>query len=106
MLLLKNKYLQIYQQLFLALITILRITKVSDDNGAGTIANLAIAKALRNYDLDFNVLFVAFDLEEKGLLGSKAYVNKLAKENKLSNIAAVINIEMLGYDSDNDGAVM
>ena len=79
--------------------------KGADDNGAGTIANLAIAKALRNYDLDFNVLFVAFDLEEKGLLGSKAYVNKLAKENKLSNIAAVINIEMLGYDSDNDGAV-
>ena len=60
---------------------------------------------MQNTDLDFNILFIAFDLEEKGLLGSKAYVKKLASENKLKNIAAVINIEMLGYDSDNDGAV-
>ena len=79
--------------------------KGADDNGAGTIANLVIAKALKNVDLDFNVLFVAFDLEEKGLLGSKAYVKELQKTGKLQNIAAVINIEMLGYDSDNDGAI-
>ena len=79
--------------------------KGADDNGAVTIANLVIAKALRNIDLDFNILFVAFDLEEKGLLGSKAYVKSLQKKGQLSNIAAVINIEMLGYDSDNDGAI-
>ena len=79
--------------------------KGADDNAAGTISNLAIAKALKSVDLDFNVFFVAFDLEEKGLLGSKAYVKKLATNGQLSNIAAVINIEMLGYDSDDDGAI-
>ena len=65
----------------------------------------SLQKALKNVDLHFNVLFVAFDLEEKGSFGSKAYVKELQKTGKLQNIAAVINIEMLGYDSDNDAVV-
>ena len=62
--------------------------KGADDNGAGTISNLAIAKALKNTDLDFNIFFVSFDLEEKGLLGSKAYVKYLQQTKMQPKIAA------------------
>jgi len=74
----------------------------ADDNGTGVSALLAIAKSMKQKTWNSTIQFVAFDLEEKGLLGSKAYVKDLVKLKKV--VKGNINLEMLGYDSDDDGA--
>lgn len=76
----------------------------ADDNGAGVVAMLGIAQGLRASDLDIGLKMVFFDQEEKGLIGSKAYVDSLKRSGQLSQVVGNINFEMLGFDSDGDGA--
>ena len=76
----------------------------ADDNAAGTISALAVAEALKDTPLAVNLRLVAFDEEEIGLVGSAAYVRQLRDAGRLEDVAAVINLEMTGYDSDDDGA--
>jgi Zn-dependent M28 family amino/carboxypeptidase len=47
----------------------------ADDNASGTVALLAIARALRDHPLRNTVLVSAFDGEEVGLQGATAFVN-------------------------------
>ena len=73
----------------------------ADDDGSGISGLLAIAKSMKPSTWNMTIHFVGFDLEEKGLLGSKAYVKEQIKLK--TPLKANINLEMLGYDSDNDG---
>jgi hypothetical protein len=73
----------------------------ADDDGSGIAALLAIAKSMKSSSWNATLHFVGFDLEEVGLVGSKAYVKELLKRKTF--IKGNINLEMLGYDSDNDG---
>lgn len=75
----------------------------ADDDGSGTISALAIAEALATHSSTATLRFVAFDQEELGLLGSKALAKSLNQSGDIKNIAAVVNLEMTSYDSDNDG---
>ena len=75
----------------------------ADDNGAGTISALAIARALKDLDLGVSLRIVAFDQEELGLLGSKAYAAALNTSGEIRKVAGVFNLEMTAYDSDHDG---
>ena len=77
----------------------------ADDNGTGIVSALAIAKAIRDLPLNMGVRFVAFDEEERGLLGSRAYAAMLASDDEIGGLKGVFNIEMTGYDGDQDGAV-
>lgn len=72
----------------------------ADDNVSGCSAILEIAKLLSKHEFKNTIVYAFWDEEEIGLVGSKYYANQ-AKKNK-ENIAGVLNIEMLGYDSDND----
>lgn len=56
-----------------------------DDNGSGVVALLEIARLLSPRMGHFNntVMLVAFDLEEKGILGSLAFVNNYLIPNEL-----------------------
>ena len=74
----------------------------ADDDGSGVIASLAIAKALKDMNSEFGIRFVAFDLEERGLKGSKAYADLLNSQSDLEHMAGLIQLEMLGWDEDND----
>lgn len=76
----------------------------ADDNGSGTIAALAIAAALKDKTLRYTLRIVAFDQEEKGLLGSAAYAKALNKDGSIKQLVGLIDFEMTGYDSDDDGA--
>jgi hypothetical protein len=69
----------------------------ADDNASGTAAVLEAARILKSYYPKNTIVFVLFDEEELGLYGSKLYANLLA-----ANTLGVINLDMLGYDSDND----
>jgi len=66
------------------------------DNGAGVAAMLAIAEALTTkIPKNYNIRFIAFGAEEIGLQGSNYYVSDLLKQNKLNNIAAMINFDTI-----------
>lgn len=68
----------------------------ADDNASGTTSLMVAAEALAGSKTrpDRSIVFVAFSAEEKGLLGSKAYVaNSPLPMNKC---VAMINTDMIG----------
>ena len=66
------------------------------DNGAGVAAMLAIAEALSDkIPKNYNIRFIAFGAEEIGLQGSNYYVGDLLENNKVDNIAAMINFDTI-----------
>lgn len=75
----------------------------ADDNGSGTVAMLEIAEA---YTLAAaqgkrpkrSILFAAFNSEERGLLGSWAFVEH--PPVPLKKIVAVLNMDMVGRDEE------
>lgn len=77
----------------------------ADDNGSGTAAVLAAAKALSKYKdkikLTYTIRFVTFSGEEEGLLGSQVYAKSLYENN--SNVVAVLNVDMIGYTRSEQG---
>ena len=77
----------------------------ADDDGAGIVVSLAIARDLAAMGrLPVTVRFVGFDQEEKGLIGSRAYVKSLLQNKEAEKIVGVFIMEMMGYDSDDDGS--
>ena len=67
----------------------------ADDNAAGTAAVMELARAVGGGPrLHRNVLFIAFDGEEMGLLGSRHYVSDPTID--LEHIRAMINFDMIG----------
>ena len=77
----------------------------ADDNASGTAGLLELAQKLSsniNY-LKRSVLFVGFDAEEKGLLGSKHFIE--SSPVKIENITTMINMDMIGRMSDSSYTV-
>lgn len=74
----------------------------ADDNGSGTVAVLEAARLLKDKEPQYSIIFALWDEEEQGLFGSKHYAANAASENK--NILGVINLDMIGFDSDNNNA--
>lgn len=84
-----------------------------DDNGSGVVSMLEIARILSPYmgKLSRTVFLVAFDLEEKGILGSLAFVNNyliphelVAKRAKFSG--AYILEMVMNYDSSSTSQIL
>lgn len=75
----------------------------ADDNASGTATVLEAARILSNVEFPYSIVYALWDEEEIGLLGSHNY----AKEAKAMgmDIGGVVNIDMIGYDSDDDGLV-
>jgi hypothetical protein len=70
----------------------------AEDNGSGIATGLEAARLLRNYNFEHTIHIIFFSGEEQGLRGSEAYV----VEHATDNILAVLNMDMFGYDADND----
>ncbi len=67
----------------------------ADDNASGTSGLLELARTLaRGPKLHRHVLFIAFDGEEMGLLGSKHFVDKPTVP--LEKVRAMVNFDMIG----------
>ena len=75
----------------------------ADDNASGSVAVLAAAEILRNFSFDRTIRYILFTGEEQGLLGSEACAQ--AAEAAGDNIAAVLNLDMVAWDGNGDGAV-
>jgi putative aminopeptidase FrvX len=65
------------------------------DNWTGIVALTHVYRSLKNVPLQKTLIFVAFGKEEEGLLGSKAMVRGIKKE-ELNQYCAMINIDSLG----------
>lgn len=70
----------------------------ADDNATGSAAVMHIAELLSQYDFERTIRFVLFDGEEDARIGSQGYVKMLEQDN--TNIKAVINLDMLGWETD------
>ena len=66
----------------------------SYDNMSGCVGLLGVLEALRNKKRNYGLRFVFCGSEERGLLGSKAYVRD--HESELDSIALNINLDMIG----------
>ena len=75
----------------------------ADDNATGTAAVIEAARVLSSASFPYTILFAAWDEEERGLYGSKAYADTARRKG--DSIIAVLNFDMIGYDGNNNGAL-
>lgn len=61
------------------------------DNGAASVVLTRVAETLKRHELSHRVRVVLFDLEEAGLLGSRAYV----QTEGATRIAAMVNVDVV-----------
>lgn len=66
----------------------------ADDNASGVAVVLELARIFASRPLPRTLQLAFFDKEEAGLLGSRAFVNKVAH---LQNLRGVIVMDMVGY---------
>ncbi len=75
----------------------------ANDDGSGTIAALAVAKALSQYQFRYTLRVVGFDQEELGLVGSRNYL-KLLDSKAREQIIGNIQMDMVSTNGKGDGA--
>ena len=71
----------------------------ANDNASGTAVVLELARRLAPTPQADRIWFVAFDGEEDGLHGSRAFVDK-ATPQFLSQLAAMMNFDMVGINNE------
>ncbi|OQW53030.1 MAG: hypothetical protein A4S09_07985 [Proteobacteria bacterium SG_bin7] len=77
----------------------------ADDDGSGIATSLLLAKSLSQSQLKHGIQFVAFDLEEVGLIGSRAYAKHLESQKQMENLLGVFQVEMTGYNPQNRNGI-
>ena len=76
----------------------------ANDNATGTALIYSVAKHIAGLKKrKHHVLVVFFDEEEKGLIGSKAYAQKIKDEDL--NVHSVHTVDQLGWDNDGDRGI-
>ncbi len=76
----------------------------ADDDGSGTVATLEMARIIAKHPLPITVMFVPFDQEEQGLIGSNYFAHYLHDHH--INLELMINADMIGHSVDSDTDVM
>lgn len=66
----------------------------ADDNASGVAAIMEAARVLSGYRFEKTIVFIAFDKEEHGLVGSRAYVEKHGGDDVL----AMVSMDMIAYN--------
>lgn len=62
------------------------------DNASGVASVITIAKVLQDFEFDFDIVYAFFGMEEIGLFGSSAFVNKMSQVQK-DNTILMINFD-------------
>ncbi len=75
----------------------------ADDNASGTAAVLEAARVLSKYKFDYTIVYALWDEEEVGFNGSWYYASQASTNNE--EILGVINLDMIGWDSNDDGLI-
>ena len=66
----------------------------ADDNASGVAAVMEAARVMSDYEFEATLIFMGFDREEQGLVGSRAY----AGEHTNDNILGMISMDMIAYN--------
>jgi len=66
----------------------------ADDNASGTAGVIEAARVLSQYQFEATIVFIGFNLEEWGLIGSSAYAAAHASDN----ILGMISLDMIAYN--------
>ena len=74
-----------------------------NDDGSGTAAVMELARVMSQYEWNNTVVFVAFDAEEYGLVGSHAYAERAKKDKQ--QIEAVLNNDIIGSEATSSGRI-
>ncbi len=74
----------------------------ADDNASGTAAILEVARAFAGCKPARTVRFLLFSNEEKGTIGSKAYVKDLKATLPNNKLLGYINVDMIAYGPANE----
>ena len=74
----------------------------AEDNGSGAAGVLELARVFAQRPPAARVRFIAFSGEEVGLVGSRRYVEALERSGEAERVKGVINMDMIGYSSDDD----
>lgn len=72
----------------------------ADDNASGTAVLLEMARVLKTYANKKTLRFFITNGEESGMLGASHYARQLANTNQIKQLALVINMDMVGYNSN------
>lgn len=75
----------------------------ADDNASGSSAVLIAADILSQYTFDCTLRYALFTGEEQGLVGSQAYAQQAFLNG--DNIEGVLNLDMIGYNSDDSPVI-
>ncbi|WP_461088275.1 M28 family peptidase [Spirosoma gilvum] len=76
----------------------------ADDNASGCVATMAIGRAFVQKPGKRSALFVFHGAEERGLLGSRYYVDKPTVPRE--SIVAVLNAEMIGRNAPDSACIL
>ena len=71
-----------------------------DDNASGVSGVLEAARLLGKLSLPFTIYYILFDHEEQGLIGSDYFCTLF--DIGLNQVSAVLNLDMISYDGNND----
>lgn len=72
----------------------------ADDDASGITALIGISDYFKNKKPEFSMVFMAFNGEEAGLLGSKAISEDKGMEKVNQNLVALFNFEMIATESE------
>lgn len=67
----------------------------ADDNASGVAAMLEMAKVLSRYRFESTIKFIGFNVEEQGLIGSKAYADEAIADKE--KVLGMLNFDMIAY---------
>jgi hypothetical protein len=73
----------------------------ADDNASGVVDILELARVLSSYAFSRTIVLLISTGEEQGTLGVQSYLDQLSP-SELSSIQYVVNIDMIGYDANQD----
>jgi len=73
----------------------------ADDNASGVAGVLEAARILSKYQFEYSIIYALWDYEELGTYGSWYFASRCDSNN--TDIQGVLNFEMSGWDSDDDG---
>lgn len=71
----------------------------ADDDASGITTLVGIADYFKNKNPEFSMVFMAFNGEEKGMLGSKAISTNPSLDKIYNNMTALFNFEMVATES-------
>jgi hypothetical protein len=75
----------------------------ADDNASGTAGIVEIARILSGYSFKRSIVYIAFNAEEYGMVGSSVFTKQCAEQDM--NILGCFNLDMIGFFPEDAGAL-